>query len=165
MASIGPKRADGRYRARYRDASGREHAKHFHRKVDAQRWLRDETSKVDRGEWTDPKRAKVTLGELANLWLARQHHLKPSTRQRYASIVALHIVPALGSLRVGAADYDQCADWVSRLTASGPSGSSVRQGHRVLSLVLSDAVKARRIPSNPAEGVPLPKRRNPRSGS
>jgi hypothetical protein len=37
MASIGPKRADGRYRARYRDAAGKEHARHFTRKVDAQR--------------------------------------------------------------------------------------------------------------------------------
>ena len=38
MASIA-KRSDGGWRARYRDGAGREHAKHFGRKVDAQRWL------------------------------------------------------------------------------------------------------------------------------
>jgi hypothetical protein len=38
MASIA-KRADGRWRARYRDAAGKEHARHFARKVDARRWL------------------------------------------------------------------------------------------------------------------------------
>ena len=41
MASI-TKRVDGKWRARYRDEAGKEHAKHFGRRVDAQRWL-DET--------------------------------------------------------------------------------------------------------------------------
>jgi hypothetical protein len=30
------KRADGHWRARYRDAHGKEHARHFNRKIDAQ---------------------------------------------------------------------------------------------------------------------------------
>lgn len=38
MASIA-KRADGRWRARYRAAGGREHARHFARRIDAQRSL------------------------------------------------------------------------------------------------------------------------------
>ena len=38
MASIA-KQADGRWRARYRDATGREPARHFGRKGNAQRWL------------------------------------------------------------------------------------------------------------------------------
>ncbi|MBC9821251.1 hypothetical protein [Terrabacter sp. MAHUQ-38] len=33
------RRPDGKWRARYRDASGRERTKQFVRKVDAQRWL------------------------------------------------------------------------------------------------------------------------------
>jgi hypothetical protein len=38
MASIA-RRPDGTYRPRYRDADGKEHARHFKRKTDAQRWL------------------------------------------------------------------------------------------------------------------------------
>jgi hypothetical protein len=38
MASIA-KRSDGRWRARYRDAAGVEHSRHFTRKVEAQHWL------------------------------------------------------------------------------------------------------------------------------
>ena len=38
MTSI-KKRPDGRYRARYRDDGGKEHARHFQRKTDAQQWL------------------------------------------------------------------------------------------------------------------------------
>jgi len=53
MASIGPKRADGRYRARYRDGNGKEHARHFTRKVDAQRWLDEVTAAVITGNYVD----------------------------------------------------------------------------------------------------------------
>ncbi len=38
MASV-QKRDNGRWRARYRDADDREHARHFTRKADAELWL------------------------------------------------------------------------------------------------------------------------------
>ena len=38
MGSI-QKRENGMWRARYRDPSGRERARHFRRKIDAERWL------------------------------------------------------------------------------------------------------------------------------
>ena len=45
MANIA-KRPDRRWRARYRDAAGREHSRHFTRKVDAQNWLDSVTTAV-----------------------------------------------------------------------------------------------------------------------
>jgi hypothetical protein len=48
MASIA-KRPDGRWRARYRDAVGKEHARHFARKIDAQRWVTEVTSSMVTG--------------------------------------------------------------------------------------------------------------------
>jgi hypothetical protein len=44
MASI-KRRPDGRWRARYRDLDGREHASHHRRKVDAQAWLDERTGR------------------------------------------------------------------------------------------------------------------------
>lgn len=54
MASI-KKREDGQWRARYRDAAGKEHAKHFARKIDAQRWLDETTAAVVTGQYVDPR--------------------------------------------------------------------------------------------------------------
>jgi hypothetical protein len=54
MASIA-KRANGRWRARYRDPSGREHARHFDRKIDAQRWLDETTADLLTGRYADPR--------------------------------------------------------------------------------------------------------------
>src|SRR5215218_8325203 len=59
MASIA-KRPDGAYRARYYDPYGKQHAKHFRRKTDAQQWLDRETAKLVSGAWVDPKAAKIT---------------------------------------------------------------------------------------------------------
>ena len=50
MASI-QKTANGRYRARYRDTSGKEHLKRFKLKREAQRWLKAETAKIQTGNW------------------------------------------------------------------------------------------------------------------
>ena len=39
------------YRARYRDSSKKEHLKRFKLKKDAQRWLDQETAKIQTGNW------------------------------------------------------------------------------------------------------------------
>jgi hypothetical protein len=54
VASIA-KRPDGQWRARYRDAAGKEHSKHFDRKIDAQRWLDEVTTAIVTGQYVDPR--------------------------------------------------------------------------------------------------------------
>jgi hypothetical protein len=71
MASI-QKRPDGRWRARCRDETGRELAKHFPRKVDAQRWLNEVTAAVVTGTCVDPNAGKITFRAYFEQWAARQ---------------------------------------------------------------------------------------------
>jgi hypothetical protein len=52
-----PVPADGIWRARCRDEAGREHSKHFARKVDAQQWIDEVTASVVTGNYVDPRRA------------------------------------------------------------------------------------------------------------
>jgi hypothetical protein len=68
MASI-TKRPDGRWRARYRDAKGKEHARHFSRKVDAQAWLDTVTTAVQIETYVDPNKGRLTIGDWARRWL------------------------------------------------------------------------------------------------
>jgi integrase len=53
--------------------------------------------------------------------------------------------------------HEGVAGWVSALSASELSAATVRQTHRVLSLILGLAVRDGRIVRNPATGVPLPR--------
>ena len=79
MASV-TKRPNGHWRARYRDPTGREHAKHFSRKVDATKWLDSITATIAIGTYVDPAAGQIMLGEYAQTWLARQVPRNPASR-------------------------------------------------------------------------------------
>jgi len=52
MASLA-KRPNGMWRARYRDEAGKQHARHFTRKVDARRWLDGVTASKMAGTYVE----------------------------------------------------------------------------------------------------------------
>ena len=72
MAGNIAKRANGRWRARYRDEAGKEHSRHFDRKIDAQQWLDQVTSAVVTGTYADPKAGRITFAAFFGEWSARQ---------------------------------------------------------------------------------------------
>lgn len=154
------RRPDGSWRARYRGPDKRERSRHFSRKIDAERWLAGVEVAKTRGEWIDPALSRVTVGTWCETWLDAQGQLKPTTRYRYAGIVAKHITPAWGRVALAEVAPADVAAWLGRLTASGLAASSVRYCHRVLSLALAYAVLDGRLSRNPAEGVPLPRARD-----
>lgn len=151
------KRENGRWRARYRDPSGRERARHFTRKVDAERWLVSMESTKHRGEWVDPAMSRITVGDWSTRWLQGQSQLKPQTRERYRTIVRVQILPEWDRVRLSAISHADVVAWVAKLVADGYAASTVRQVHRVFSLMLDLAVRDGRLPRNPASGVRLPR--------
>ena len=58
----------GRWQARYRDADRREHAKNCATKQKAQQWLDINTASLVRGDYSDPRAGRATVGELAESW-------------------------------------------------------------------------------------------------
>src|SRR4051794_16598501 len=98
MASIS-KHQNGRWRARYRDDVGKEHARHFLRKVDAQRWLDEVTASVLTGNYVDPRAGKVTFAEYAKAWQAAQIH-RPNTAAAVGSALRVHALPMFGHRQI-----------------------------------------------------------------
>lgn len=139
MAGSIAKRPDGIWRARYRDAAGKEHAKHFARKVDAQDWLDDETSKMRAGTWIDPKTARMTVGEWCDRWLAGYATRRPGT-VRSAQVHVRQIRAEFGATPLSAVRPSQVKAWTARLRAGGLSVSYVHALHGRLSQVMGDAV-------------------------
>jgi integrase len=155
MASIA-KRPNGTWRARYRDTHGTEHSRHFSRKIDAQTWLDSVTTAVRTGTYVDPTKGRITVGELAPLWLAGKINLKPTTRARYADVLKTHVLPRWHDISLSRVEYGEIQNWLAELDDRGLAGASVRKAHGVLSGILGLAVKDRRLTSNPALGVALP---------
>lgn len=147
MSSI-KRRPDGVWRARYRDAAGKEHARHFPRKVDAQRWLDEVTTAVVTGAYVDPKNAKVTVGEWCDTWLAGYATRRDSTVRQAKTHVAL-IRKAFGTLPLGAIRPSAVRSWCAQLKADGYEASYVYALHSRLSQIMGDAVHDGILARNP----------------
>jgi hypothetical protein len=109
------KRQDGRWRARYRDTTGKEHARHFARKVDAQRWLDEVTASVVTGTYVDPRAGRVTVREYAEAWRAMQSH-RPTTRVHVETMLRRHVYPSIGDRALSSVVPSQVQELVRGLS-------------------------------------------------
>lgn len=147
MASI-KKRPDGKYRARYRDEAGKEHAKHFVRKVDAQNWLDGQTAAIVTGTHVDPKTAKTTVAEWCSTWLDGYGTRRAST-VRQAKVHVAQIVAEFGKMRLGMVRPSHVKAWTTKLRDSGLSASYVYALYRRLAQIFADAVHDGIVPRSP----------------
>jgi Phage integrase, N-terminal SAM-like domain len=100
MAHI-ERRGPGRWRARFRDPSGRERSTTFARRSDAERFLTSvEHSKLV-GGYVDPSAGRVTFERFSARWLESQT-FDLSTREAVESRLRVHLVPAFGDLELRA---------------------------------------------------------------
>ena len=162
MASI-TKRGNGQWRARYRDDTGKEHARHFERKVDAQRWLNEVTASVVTGQYVDPRAGRMTFKEYAETWRLMQVH-RPSSQAHYEHLLKRHAYPTFGERALVSILPSDIQAWVKRLAVDDKAAqrralapSTIGVVHSVVSSVLKSAVRDRRLASNPCVGSRLPK--------
>jgi integrase len=148
-----------RYRVRYRDPAGRERAKSFARKVDAERFLRHLEADLMRGQWVDPDQGRSTVGELAERWFATTATLKPKTREDYRSLLDNHVLPAFGQRPVASVDTLAVRGWLAGLVSGGLSPSRAKHAYYALFAVLEAAIQAGALLRNPAAGIRVPRSR------
>lgn len=155
-----------RWRARYVDEVGREHAQGFGRKVDAQRWLNKQVSDHVTGTWTDPNLSGQTFGVLAERWFATKATRAPKTVAGYRSLLDVVVLPQWGDVPLREVTFEGLQTSVSGLSVNGStrfhgkglSASRVIQAHQVVSQVLKYVVKAKHLAANPADGIELPRK-------
>jgi integrase len=146
-----------RWRARYRDPSGRERAKSFSRKVDAERFLVGIEDAKLRGAYVDPAAGRIGFGEWAERWYTTTAHLKPSTRRDYQMLLDHQILPTFADWTPASIDTLAVKEWRAELLAGGLSPKRAGKALQVLSQVLGSAVEGGRLARNAAAGVKPPK--------
>lgn len=158
MASI-KQRPDGQWRARFRDAAGKEHARHFARKVDAQQWLDGITSSIVTGSYVPPKLARTTISAWCDTWLAGYGTRRAST-VRQAEVHIAKIKAAFGDMPLSTVRPSQVKAWTSSLSEQGFADSYVYALHRRLSQIMGDAVHDGLLARSPCS-----RRTSPQAGS
>ena len=151
------RRSNGRYRARYQDPNRRWRSRTFDRKVDAQRWLNDELTKVARGEWVDPRAGRITFGVVAERWMASRSSLRESTKARDRSLLDSLILPRFANTALVAIRPSDLEAFVADLTATGKAPATIRKVWQVVSGVFNLAIRDRLVALTPARDVRLPK--------
>ena len=141
----------GRYQARYRDEARTEYTapETFPTKTAAARWLATVETDILRGRWIDPRSGQVTLRSYAGEWLASRPNLRPRTRELYASLLRLHILPGLGAAELGRITPSAVRRWHADLSNSGLGAPTVAKSYRLLRTVLGTAVADELIIRNP----------------
>lgn len=155
MSSIS-KRPDGRWRARYRDTQGREHAKHFDRKVDGQRWLNEVTAAVVTGQYVDPRAGRVNFRDYALAWQANQVHRR-NTALAVDSAMRVHILPAFGGRPISSITPSEVQSFIKRLNET-LAPSTVRTIYQHLRTVFLAAEADRVVARSPCQRIALPRK-------
>ncbi|WP_432883500.1 tyrosine-type recombinase/integrase [Kribbella sp. CA-245084] len=145
-----------RYRARIK-SHGREVATRvFDRKSDAVAWEQDQTRKLRLGEWTDPKRGRVSLSAVAIDWLESRSSAKRRTREADEADWRLHIAPRFGNAPLVSITSAEVSSWVGAQITAGRSPSSVTRYLATLRSILNYAIADGRMTVNVAAAVKLP---------
>lgn len=114
--------------------------------------------KLDRST-TSPRRPSTeSLAEYLERWLdeAAPARLAPRTLKGYRTLVARHIRPRIGTIRLvdlEAPDVQRCVNAVLR---SGRSAGTAKHVHKVLRTALAQAVRWELVPVNVARLVDMP---------
>jgi integrase len=145
------------YRARYRDPAGREHAKVFARKADAQRFLTEMENHKLKGTWTDPALGRVLFRDWLGEWWATTTNLRPTTRERNETLLRRYALPRFGDVALVAISQRDVRAWVAELSARGLAPATVQKAYQLLGKVMGAAVDAGMVMQTPCRRVPLPK--------
>ncbi|WIA95845.1 tyrosine-type recombinase/integrase [Curtobacterium sp. MCBA15_004] len=171
MATVTPyETAKGkRYRVRYRKPDGSQTDKRgFTTKREAELYAATVRVKKASGDYIDPAAGRETVAALGARWLASRAHLKASSLAVYESAWRLHVEPRWGRVNVASIDHSDVQDWIIELGAGDPrakpkpikpkSPALVRRCHDILAGILDVAVKDKKIGTNRARGVTLPRK-------
>ena len=105
-----------RWRARYVDENGKEQAKAFGRKADAQCWLDKQVSDQVTGTWTDPALSTVSFGMMAQRWLSTKVTRAPKTVAGYRSLLDTVVLPRWKDVPLREVRFDDLQVWITDLS-------------------------------------------------
>lgn len=135
------------------DPGGKQFTRTTRRKVDAQRWLDEQTTALVSGNYVDTNAGRVTFGSYYPRWAARQVWVSGTERamELAARSTTFRDVPLQLLVR------SHVETWVKYMQTSGLAASTVRTRFNNVRGVLRGAMRDRIIATDPSEGVKLPR--------
>lgn len=143
------------YRVRYRTPGrGETQRRGFKRKADAEAFANSVEVDMMTGQYVKPSLGRITVAELSGDWLARKEQATaPAHYRTLESAYRVHVAPRWGSVSVADVDTLGVEAWIAAMGRGGSGATTVLRAQGVLSGILADAVKAKRLAVNPCKGI------------
>ncbi|MCB5180269.1 tyrosine-type recombinase/integrase [Streptomyces antimicrobicus] len=139
----------GRYQARYPGPDGimRPAPETFETSGDADDWLAEKQTEINKGDWRDPDAGAVNFSEYALEWVD-ERGLEETTDELYRRLLRLHILPTFEDMDLDEITPPRVRTWrAARLKATG--GSTVAKSYRLLKAIMQTAEDDELIRRNP----------------
>ncbi|MFM9602737.1 tyrosine-type recombinase/integrase [Streptomyces turgidiscabies] len=150
----------GSWQARYTPPGQRERAVNFETEPQAEHFLERTRTEIRERRWIDPARGEITLTMWHPLWWQSQTaQLEENTIDRDGRSWRNHVQRRFGTVRLVDITWLDVQNWVNSIWdgTGGPlAASSVTKAFQVLDRMMTAALRDRRIPFNPCDGVKLP---------
>ena len=151
------KRSDGRWEARYTAPNGKQRSIYGQTAAACTAALRAIQNEIDLGKYIE--RSNLSVTEWFEIWLRDyQQHTTTRTRQVYAELAKLHILPVIGNIQIPELSPMHIRRFISVMSEKGLSANYIHHAHGVISVALNAAIEAGIIKTNPAKGVKTPPR-------
>ena len=160
-------RPDGRWEARYSAGFDPGTGKQIQRSIygktqkEVRQKLNQVTLEIDNGTYVAP--SKLTLASWLNTWLKEYTGgVKPFTQKAYEDRVRLHIIPALGAVKLTDLTPPMVQRFINELSKdtrkrAALAPKTVKNIHGVLHRALMQAERIGYLQSNPADHCALPR--------
>ena len=144
---------------RYRTTGGRSSRQREQSFGDDLREAEDFALKVEHDKrahiFVDPKAGRMLFRDAAATWLD-QHLGADSSIATYRSVLRAHIDPAIGGKPIGAIRREDIKALIAVMHRKGLSASRIGCAHLVVSAVLAEAVRDKKLAESPCSGIQLP---------
>ncbi|MGW0333299.1 tyrosine-type recombinase/integrase [Streptomyces sp. NPDC003011] len=143
-----------RYRARYVGPDGTEKSRSFpdRQKRRAEEWLTETAADMSRGQYVDPKAARITFQQYAERWIAGQT-TDPTTRIAVETRLRLHAFPRIGARPLGSFRPVHIREFVRDLEHDPMAGTYARTIYANVRAVLSASVDDGHLARNPCSAA------------
>lgn len=141
------------WRARYHDSAGKEHARHFALKRDAQAWIDEKTAAIVTGQYVDPRAGEALWDSWAASWIDLQSWADGTVT---AAQTALQSVP-WRQQPIGRVTEMHVQAWITAEQKRGLAASTIRTRLNYVQMVFRAAVRAKVIVDNPTAHVKSPR--------
>lgn len=145
-----------RYRVRRRDPSGRSLQRTFLRLEEARQWDLALALAKSRGDWLDPRGAKIKFEQHSEDWLKRKI-VSAGTLENIQGRLRNHILPIFGKMGLGTIRPSDVEAWKALLKQKSLAPATINASLITLSEIMKAAVADDLIRRSPCDSVkPLP---------